>query len=52
MTKQETYKATQEQKDQSVEVDDLPVEPSEAEQVKAGGKGISKVVVDHESGNR
>ena len=46
MTKQETDKATQEQKDQSLEVDDLPGEPSEAEQVKGGGKGISKVVID------
>ena len=43
---QETDNATQEQKDQSVEVNNLPVKPSEAEQVKGGGKGISKMVVD------
>lgn len=43
MNQQETDKATEGEKNQSVKVDDLPVDQSEAEEVKGGALGLTKV---------
>jgi hypothetical protein len=39
MSKDETNKGSKEQKDQNAGVDDLPIEQSEADQVKGGRTG-------------